>query len=65
MALLFITHDLGVAAEISDRIAVMYAGRVVEEGDTRDITSPRHGTHTRAGCCDPFHGCAEPAHRGC
>jgi len=43
MALLFITHNLGVAAEISDRIVVMYAGRVVEEGDTHDIfTAPRH-----------------------
>jgi len=43
MALLFITHNLGVAAEISDRIVVMYAGRVVEEGDTRDIfAAPRH-----------------------
>ena len=43
MALLFITHNLGVAAEISDRIVVMYAGRVVEEGDTCDIfTAPRH-----------------------
>jgi oligopeptide/dipeptide ABC transporter ATP-binding protein len=43
MALLFITHNLGVAAEIADRIVVMYAGRVVEEGNKRDIfTAPRH-----------------------
>ena len=42
-ALLFITHNLGVAAEIADRIVVMYAGRVVEEGDVRDIfAAPRH-----------------------
>jgi len=43
MGLLFITHNLGVAAEIADRIVVMYAGRVVEEGNKLDIfTAPRH-----------------------
>ena len=41
--LLFITHDLGVAARLCDRIAVMYAGRVVESADTRTIySSPAH-----------------------
>jgi len=37
MSILFITHDLGVVAEIADRVVVMYAGRAVEEGDVRDI----------------------------
>jgi oligopeptide transport system ATP-binding protein len=37
MAVMFITHNLGVAAEIADRVMVMYAGRVVEEGPSRAI----------------------------
>jgi oligopeptide/dipeptide ABC transporter ATP-binding protein len=43
MALLLITHDLGVVASVTDRVAVMYAGRVVESGLTGDIfADPRH-----------------------
>ena len=37
MSILFITHDLGVVAEIADRVVVMYAGRAVEEGEAGDI----------------------------
>jgi oligopeptide/dipeptide ABC transporter ATP-binding protein len=43
MAILFITHNLGVVAEIADRVVVMYAGRVVEEADVRALfRAPRH-----------------------
>jgi peptide/nickel transport system ATP-binding protein len=43
MAVLLITHNLGVVAAIADRVAVMYAGRIVETGPVRDIfVSPRH-----------------------
>lgn len=43
MSIIFITHDLGVAAEIADRIQVMYAGEIVESGPKRAIfDSPKH-----------------------
>jgi peptide/nickel transport system ATP-binding protein len=43
MATIFVTHDLGVACEIADRVAVMYAGRFVETGSVTDIMDhPRH-----------------------
>ena len=43
LALLLITHDLGVVAEMADRVAVMYAGRIVEEADVRTLfAAPKH-----------------------
>jgi peptide/nickel transport system ATP-binding protein len=43
LALVFVTHDLGIVAKLCDRVAVMYAGRIVELGRTRDIFNrPRH-----------------------
>ena len=43
MALLFITHDFGIVARMCDRVAVMYAGRIVEEGPVRQVF--RHPAH--------------------
>ncbi len=43
MALIMITHDMGVIAEIADRVAVMYAGHIVEYGEVHEIfKKPRH-----------------------
>ena len=43
MSVIFVTHDVGVAIEVADRLAVMYAGRMVETGGVREvIRSPRH-----------------------
>jgi oligopeptide/dipeptide ABC transporter ATP-binding protein len=43
LALLLITHDLGVVAEMADRVAVMYAGRIVEEAPVRALfADPKH-----------------------
>jgi oligopeptide/dipeptide ABC transporter ATP-binding protein len=43
LSVLLITHDLGVVAETADRVAVMYAGRIVEDAGVRDIfNSPKH-----------------------
>jgi peptide/nickel transport system ATP-binding protein len=47
-AILFITHDFGVVAEIADRVAVMREGKLVEQGQAKDILQrPQHG-YTRA-----------------
>jgi len=43
MGIIFITHDLGVVAQTADKVAVMYLGRVIEEGPVRDvIRTPAH-----------------------
>jgi peptide/nickel transport system ATP-binding protein len=43
MSMIFVTHDLGVAAQIADKVAVMYAGRIVEYGNVHDVLmNPQH-----------------------
>jgi len=48
MAVLFITHDMGVVAEVADRMVVMYRGDVVEEGTTTEIFADARHPYTRA-----------------
>jgi peptide/nickel transport system ATP-binding protein len=48
MAMVFVTHDLGVAAEIADDVAVMYAGRIVERGSAEQVLLAPHHPYTQA-----------------
>ncbi len=61
MAMIFVTHDIGVAVEVSDRVAVMYAGAFVETGTVRDIIrDPRH-PYTRGLLAANLHGAIKGA----
>ncbi|NQZ66220.1 MAG: ABC transporter ATP-binding protein [Mycoplasmatales bacterium] len=43
ISFIFITHDIGVISEIADRVAIMYAGRIIEYGDSHEVLfDPRH-----------------------
>ncbi len=46
-AVILITHDMGAIAEMADRVAVMYAGRIVEEGNTADVLADPLHPYTR------------------
>jgi peptide/nickel transport system ATP-binding protein len=48
LSMLFITHDLSVLAEVSDRLAVMYAGRIVEEGPATEVFGDPKHPYTKA-----------------
>jgi peptide/nickel transport system ATP-binding protein len=57
IAMVLITHDLGVVARIADRVAVMYAGQVVEQGPVREIfATPRHPYTRGLMSCIPVPG---------
>lgn len=47
-SIILITHDLGVVADVADRIIVMYSGKIVEQGNCRDIFYYPHHPYTRA-----------------
>ena len=48
LSMIFITHDLSVLSDVCDHLAVMYAGRVVEEGPAHELFSSPHHPYTRA-----------------
>jgi peptide/nickel transport system ATP-binding protein len=56
MAVIFVTHDIGVAVEISDRLAVMYGGRIVETGPLRDVMRNPSHPYTRGLLASTIHG---------
>ena len=62
MAVIFVTHDVGAAIEVSDRLAVMYAGRFVETGTVRDVLNKRAHPYTEGLLAANLHG-AEPGAR--
>jgi peptide/nickel transport system ATP-binding protein len=57
MGIMFITHDLGVIAELADKVVVMYKGKIVEQGNVMDIfTNPQHPyTKGLLACRPPLH----------
>ena len=56
MAVVFVTHDVGVAAEISDRVAVMYAGRFVEMGSAAQVLKDARHPYTAGLLSSTVHG---------
>ncbi len=54
MGIIFITHDLGVIAEVADRVAVMYRGEIVEQGEVKEILiNPKHSYTKGLLACRP------------
>jgi len=63
LSIVFVTHDIGAAAEIADRVAVMYGGRIVEQGTLADLLrAPRH-PYTQALLHGRAHGAMQKGQR--
>jgi peptide/nickel transport system ATP-binding protein len=56
MAVIFVTHDIGVAVEVADKIAVMYAGEFIETGTVRDILREARHPYTKGLLAANLHG---------
>ncbi|KKW69125.1 peptide ABC transporter ATP-binding protein [Lampropedia cohaerens] len=62
LSIIFVTHDIGAAAEVADRMAVMYAGRIVEQGSAVELlTRPQH-PYTQALLGSRSHGAMRRGH---
>lgn len=56
MGVIFVTHDIGVAVEVSDRLAVMYAGQIVETGTVRELLRDPQHPYTKGLLAANLHG---------
>jgi len=56
MSVIFVTHDIGVAIEICDRVAVMYAGQIVEQGTLREVVRAPSHPYARGLLASTIHG---------
>jgi peptide/nickel transport system ATP-binding protein len=56
MSVIFVTHDIGVAIEVCDRVAVMYAGQIVEQGTLRDVVRAPAHPYARGLLASTIHG---------
>lgn len=56
MGMIFVTHDIGVVVEVSDRVAIMYAGEIIETGSVRDIIHNAKHPYTKGLLAANLHG---------
>ena len=61
MGMIFVTHDIGVVVEVSDRVAVMYAGEIIETGTVHDIIRDARHPYTKGLLAANLHGAVRGA----